>query len=66
MEDLENLLRQADEGLSSQTFFSGVQFVTIQNIKLILLNVYVANGGWVPRSQGTGTADPNPGRWNTP
>lgn len=29
---------------------------------LLSVNAYVANGGWVPRSLETGTADPNPGR----
>ena len=29
---------------------------------LHVINAYVAKGGWVPRSQGAGTAEPNPGR----
>ena len=30
------------------------------------INSCVANGGWVLKDLGTGTTDPNPGRWNTP
>ena len=30
------------------------------------VNACVANGGWVPKDLGTGTNNPNPGRWNTP
>ena len=36
--------------------------VEIERYRLHAFNAYVANGGWVPRSQGAGTVNPNPGR----
>ena len=32
-----------------------------QYLNTTCINAYVANGGWVPRSQGAGTTNPNPG-----
>ena len=37
-------------------------FIDQQQSSKTHINAYVANGGWVPRSQGAGTANPNPGR----
>ena len=36
--------------------------IEIERYRLHAFNAYVANGGWVPRSQGAGTVNPNPGR----
>ena len=35
-------------------------------VPLRLINACVANGGWVLKDLGTGTNNPNPGRWDTP